>query len=235
MAQQPTSAATQLNRLFVALTLLALLGVTIQIYNGGLKQAVNNYYRYITAAPKVDTLPVALPAPLPAPKVVERIIYRNVLVAAPPTASQAAALRQGITADVVAALRREIPKLTPKPPRVTLTQKPMVLALRDSVNVTRKPGTNKLSLTTLKTGSFQDKWLSMSMVIRPGKNGRPDSSEVKYQLRNEYDVSAWVKRPKHRFWPFGKRRIYVSLTSRNPNAHDTGLESIPVKKATKKP
>jgi hypothetical protein len=67
-------------------------------------------------------------------------------------------------------------------------------------------------------------------VVRPGRPGRPDSLEVKYQLRSEFEVEAYSQRVQKHWWQFKPRRVYVRLLSRNPNATTAHLDSIRVQK-----
>ncbi len=229
MAQQSTSTvSTILWRFF---TLVALLAVLLQLQRGGqLQRAVSYISNYSYGAP-VAHPPAPRPAPAPAPavRVIERVIYRS----ASPTLAQVQASRQLL--ESIQQLRREVAALKPVKPApapVAHANKPVVMALTDSVVVKRRPS-GQLTATVVKTAAYSDKWLSLTGVVKPGQAGRPDSLAVNYQIRNEYDVAAWSKREPHRWWPFGKRRIYVTLTSRNPKSVDKGLDAIPVSKARK--
>lgn len=220
-------------RLFGVLCFVLLLSMAYNSYQHylnlklvGKVEYVTNNYRTVRDSVRRAPVPVrVVRVPVPSPQV----IYRP----ASPTAAQFAALRQELTQDFAQQLRRALAPLVPRPATVSLKQRPMVLALKDTTVVRHRPGSNQLTLSTLKTGSFQDKWLSLSTIMRPGRAGRADSLEVKYQLRNEYDVKAWTRRVQKHWWLPGKRRIYVTLVSKNPNAIDYGLDSIPVREAKK--
>lgn len=225
-AQLP-SISTTLYRLFVVVTLSALLLDTLNPH--GLKGAVSYITNYKFDPPPPAARPVSK-GPTSVVRVVEHTRY--VYQPAPANPGQAAALQT--LASEVRQLRRELAKQPPKPATITLRQQPVKMALTDTT-ILRRKANGQLSVTKAKVGTFQDKWLTLTNLTTPGKAGRPDSAAVAYQIYNEYDAAAWMKRTPHKLWPFGKRRIYVSLTSRNPNAVDKGLDAIPVKKAKKLP
>ena len=213
-------------RLFGVLCFVLLLSMAYNSYQHYLNSDLNRKNEYITNIYRVvrDSL---RHTPPPRPVVVRptTVIYKPL----PVSEAQLASLRAGLQADFSQQLRRELAR-QPARPVVAVRQKLPVVALRDTMLRKRVAATGQVVSTAAKTGTFQDKWLSLTGVVKPGRAGRPDSLEVKYQLRNEFDVQAYSRRAQKHWWQFKPRRVYVRLQSRNPNVITAHLDSVRVQK-----
>lgn len=213
-------------RLFGVLCFVLLLSMAYNGYQHYLNGDLNRKNEYVTNNYRVvrDSLRRVPPPP---PVVIRptTVIYKPL----PTTAAQLASLRASLQADFSQQLRHELAR-QPIRPAVAQPQKLPVVALRDTVLRKRVAATGQVISTAAKTGTFEDKWLSLTGVVRPGRPGRPDSLEVKYQLRNEFDVQAYSQRDQKHWWQFRPRRVYVRLKSLNPNVITSHLDSVKVQK-----
>ena len=213
-------------RLFGVLCFVLLLSMAYNGYqhylNGDLNRRneyVTNNYRVVRdSLRRTPTTPPVVVRPM-------TVIYKPL----PASTAQLASIRASLQADFGQQLRRELARQSVRPV-ATHPQKLPVVALRDTVLHKRVAATGRVVSTAAKTGTFEDKWLSLTGVVRPGRVGRPDSLEVKYQLRNEFDVQAYSKRDQKHWWQFRPRRVYVRLHSRNPHVITAHLDSVRVQK-----
>ncbi|GAB3638744.1 hypothetical protein GCM10027422_43340 [Hymenobacter arcticus] len=227
MAAPPPSATGW--RLFGVLCFVLLLSMAYNSYQHYLNSDLHRKNEYITNNYRV--VRDSLRRPPPPPPVVVRRAPTVICKAVPVSEAQLTSLRAGLLADFSQQLRRELARQSLRPVVASRQQLPVV-ALRDTVLRKRVGTTGQVVSTAAKTGTFQDKWLSLTGVVKPGRPGRPDSLEVKYQLRSEFDVQAYSRRDQKHWWlwPFRPRRVYVRLQSRNPNVTTTHLDSVRVQK-----
>jgi hypothetical protein len=101
--------------------------------------------------------------------------------------------------------------------------------MRDTT-IRKQGAAGKVITTQAKTGTFSDKWLSLTGVVKPGRAGRPDSLEVKYQIRSEFEPEVFTKRVRKHWWAPGHKQVFVKLRSKNPNMLVGNMDSLPVKK-----
>jgi hypothetical protein len=213
-------------RLFGVLCFVLLLSMAYNSYQHYLNSDLTRRNEYIVNNYRVvrDSLR-QVPPPLPVIVRPTTVIYKPL----PWSEAQQASLRAGLQTDFSQQLRRELARQLLRPVAATKQRLPVV-ALRDTVLRKRVGATDQVVSTVAKTGTFQDKWLSLTGVVRPGRPGRPDSLEVKYQLRSEFEVEAYSQRVQKHWWQFKPRRVYVHLLSRNPNVTTAHLDSIRVQK-----
>jgi len=142
-------------------------------------------------------------------------------------------LKSGLAAEMRQQLRQEFGRQAQllsaqRTATVTRQQLPTV-ALVDTTIRRPGPGGHVVSKPA-KTGTFRDPWLSLTGVVLPGTNGH-DSLQVKYTVRNEFDIRAYSKRDAKHWWMFWKPRLtYVDLKNKNPNTTTTGIEAVRVEK-----
>lgn len=233
MAVSP-SPATLVNRLFTSVVLVLTLYMVYRAYQlfvayGKLRQE-NNYYKtetfYRTVA---DSLRRTLPPP---PRPTPVIVYRTVPLSAQATQALAAAVTSRVRLEVQRELRVAAERLAASPrPAPRIPQEKAVVALKDTTLHRRSVTTGRVVTTPAKTGTFRDPWLRLTGIVIPGKPGRKDSLQVKYQLRLDFSAQAYSKRTATHWWQWWKgRRVYVDLQNNNPNTSTTKLEGLPVQK-----
>jgi hypothetical protein len=229
MARYQTSVSRLAYQLFVILALLLTLGLVWQCYIRYSKAVrENNYYHTDTYFKTVqDSVLKAQPA-----RVVRQPVYVPVPTGMSPLATQrlVQAVAAQVRADVQRQSRADMARLLALQRPVVAIKQGKTAALRDTAIVRKSVRTGRPVVTITKTATFHDPWLQMTSTIVPGDAGRPDSITAKYVVRNDFNVKAYSRREAKHWWGFGKRRVYVDLTNKNPNATSTKLEAIPVEK-----
>jgi hypothetical protein len=211
----------------LALLLLLLLG-----YQGWMRYSKvvkeNNYYHSDTYFRTVKDSVGRATAP--------RIVHERVAVpfAVGPSAAATQRLVEAVAARVRADVQRQsrldMARLLAAQRPATSIKQGKTVALRDTAIVRKSIRTGQAVVTMTKTATFHDPWLQMTSTIIPGEAGRPDSMRAKYLVRNDFSVRAYSKREAKHWWSFGKRKVYVDMTNKNPNAVSTPLKAIPVEK-----
>jgi hypothetical protein len=216
-------------QVFVTLALLLLLLLGYQgwmRYSKVIKE--NNYYHSDTYFRTVKDS-VGRTAP-------PRVVHDRVLVPYPvgPGAAATQRLVQAVAAQVRSDVQRQnrldMQRLLAIARPVPSLKQGKTAALRDTAIVRKSASTGKPVVTITKTATFHDPWLQMTSTIVPGGAGRPDSITAKYVVKNDFNVKAYSKREAKHWWSIGKRRVYIDLTNKNPNAVSTPLKAIPVEK-----
>jgi len=155
-------------------------------------------------------------------------------VVAPITPAVLADLKAGLAAEMRDQLRKEFGRqaqlLYGQRTTTTTSQALPVVALQDTT-VRRITPAGKVVEKAAKKARFRDPWLTLTGLVLPGMEGKPDSLQVNYSIRNEFDIRAYSKRDAKHWWQFWKgRKTYVDLKNKNPNTVTTGLESVKVEK-----
>jgi hypothetical protein len=224
MARYQTSVSRLAYQLFVIVCLLLLLALCWYCYvryNAAVRE--NNYYHTDTFYKTVqDSIRRTQPA---TPRV--RVVY----VPAPTDQAALAAL-QATVAQLREDMRRDraaTNRLLAVRPSSTVVKPTTTVALNDTT-VRRRTETGRVVVTKAKTGTFRDPWLNLTGVVIPGQNGRPDSLQARYMIRNDFDVQVYSKRT-GKWWQWWKgRQAYVDLKNKNPNATTTKMEHLKVEK-----
>jgi hypothetical protein len=171
----------------------------------------------------------------PAVRIVDKEGRETVrVVTATITPAVLAQLKAGFAAEMRDQLRTEFGRqaqLLAAQRTTTVTQQALpTVALQDTM-VRRVTPTGLVVAKAAKTARFRDQWLTLSGLVLPGLNGQPDSLQVNYNIRNEFDIRAYSKRDAKHWWQFWKgRKAYVDLKNKNPNTTTTNLEAVKVEK-----
>lgn len=228
------STATLVNRLFTIVVLILTLYTVYRGYQAfvayGKMRQENHYYKtenfYRTVA---DSLRRTLPRPpRPAPIVIYQPVPPSPQVLQALSAAIASRVRQDIQRDMRANAERLLAAQR-LPVRAPLAK--VIVALKDTTIRRRSVATGRVVTTTVKTGTFRDRWLSLTGVVLPGPPGRADSLQVKYQFKLDFEAQAYSKRTAKHWWQWWKgRTVYVDLKNNNPNTTTTKMEGLKVRK-----